>query len=262
MESEVPNYRVTRLLYRFVTDESLDRFERPAPRRGTMGEWEYLLDGGVLHLTPAKEFRDRQAARDDVEPLLRAYEESAELMTPPHQIHFEYDHSDIEEIDPQPGFVNLFPETLTVRVEAFAPTVSVTSNNTEYPPPDPDFIRTELGDRLLARYRRVRAGTAELPAEGYYVLTSIEDAYGRTKPRRRAAARELNIDPAVLDKLGELTSKADPDIGRKAGTPKPLTADERGWIDAAIALLIRRIGHHASRAVLPPLTMSDLPALA
>jgi hypothetical protein len=61
--------------------------------------------------------------------------------------------------------------------------------------------------------------------------------------------------------LGKLTSAADPEIGRKAGTPAPLTAAERHWIEAVIVRLIRRVGERASGRPQPKLTMADLPAL-
>jgi len=261
MEPEVSDYRVTRLLYRFVTDEPLDRFERPAPRQGKLGDWDYLLDGGVLHLSATTEFRDRQLARNDVEPLLRLWEQSAELMTPPHRIRFDYVHSDIEEIDPQPGYLNVFPEAASLRLQTFAPTVSVTTQNAEYPAPDPTFVQTEFGARLQARYRKYRAGAADLPAVGYYILDAIEHEFGGSKNLRRNAARVLNVELNVLRTLGDLSARADPDIGRKGGTPNALTPEERAWIDASIANLIRRVGQHASGAIKPPLTMSDLPAL-
>jgi hypothetical protein len=254
-------YRVTRLLYRFVTDEPMDRFERPAPRSGKMGSWDYLLDGGVLHLSATEEFRDRQLARDDVEPLLRSWETAVELMTPPHRIRFEYDHSDIEELDPQPGFLNLYPEPAVLRVGTATADAMISRDNAEYPQPNHAFQRTDLVERLLARLRRVRAGAAELPAAGYYVLDAIEHEFGGGSDRRRNAAIALNVDVEVLRKLGELTSQADPEIGRKAGAMKRLTPDERTWIDAAIARLIQRAGEHPSGVALPPITMSDLPAL-
>lgn len=75
----------------------------------------------------------------------------------------------------------------------------------------------------------------------------------------------LNVELAVLEKLGELTTeRGDEMTARKveAGTPfQPLTAKEAVWIQAALRGIMRRLGMKKAGAVIPPLTMTDLPVL-
>ena len=112
--------------------------------------------------------------------------------------------------------------------ESITATASVTANamirrdNRWYPEPPSDYRRTDLGDRIVERVRRVRDREAEVPAAAYRVLTEIEEAFGGSASgsgRRDAAAFALGVEPAVLPKPGELTARNDPDIGRKAGGP-------------------------------------------
>jgi hypothetical protein len=144
-----------------------------------------------------------------------------------------------------------------------AGTGTVSRDNSAYPPPDPDFVTTAITERLAERVRRVRDGEAELPATAYYVLTELENEFGGGgRQSRRAAAKRLAVDSAILDKLGELTNRYDPDIGRKAkGPPAPLTDEEVEWILTAMLRLVLRTGELAGRASPSRLTMSDLPPL-
>jgi hypothetical protein len=253
----VVEYRVNALYYRFTSGGS-DNFEKAAARSGMLGDWSYDLDAGVLRAVPAAEFRERRAARDDLEPHLRDWEQAAFLTTYAYRIGFDYDHADVEEVNPRPGSITVFPETIDLRFSMGTPTII--RGNREYPAPDTAFRRTPLTDALTERLRRVRDREAELPAVGYFVLDSLEEGFGgRASGKRARAATALGVDRAVLQKLGELTSAADPEIGRKAGPARPLTALEREWISAAIVRLVRRVGEHAAGTTTAQITMKDFP---
>jgi hypothetical protein len=95
----------------------------------------------------------------------------------------------------------------------------------------------------------------------YFVLTVLEMHGGR----RKAAAR-FGIGGRVLSKLGHLASETgDVKTARKAAaTARPLTAEESRWLEAAVIAIVRRVGEVAaagSAALLPQLTMADLPPL-
>ncbi len=257
-------YRVTALHYRFKSDVEHDKFDDALPRTGTLGHWDYTVESGLLKAVPGTEFRDRRRARDDLELHLRDWEQSAFLAEPRYRISFEYDRSDVEDVDPRPGAVNVFPDTLTVKLTAFPPTII--RGHRDYPEPDTTFRHTPLTDRLTERLRRVQDNEAELPAVAYFVLDSVEHEFGRPGSRirmREKAAATLNVDVAVLRKLGELTARPDPDIGRKSGgQPLPLTVAELTWIDAALFRVVRRVGEFAGGTALSRITMADLPPYA
>lgn len=257
----VPEYRVTALYYRFKSEVEEDGFEKAEAQSGLLGSFTYTLADGALKAVPSEEFRSRDDAKEAIEPYLRDWEQIAYLGSPPHRIKFIYERSDVEEINPVPGHVTVFPEGAVGFGSVLAAAVIARSNRA-YPKPDPAFRRTPITDRLVERLRRVRGREAELPAAAYFVLTTLEREFGGPKGARGAAASTLAVDPKVLDHLGRLSSRADPDIGRKAkGDITPLNGAEVAWIMAAMALLIRRAGEHGGGGPLAPITLADLPPL-
>lgn len=249
-------YRVTTLYYRFASDSERDRFDDAAPWAGSLGTFNCTLAAGILKAIPTVLFRDRETAKRTLVPHLRAWEQQAFLSPHGYRIRFEYQRSDVEEIDPQPGSITIFPEPVSVSLEVFAPTI--TRGNLAYPAVDPDFVQTPLTDLLSGRLRRTRDGGETWPAFAYFVLTRLEaDFNGRS-----GAAAGLSVSRKVLDKLGRICDKRDPEIGRKAGRkPESITISERAWMEAVVVRLIRRVGEHAAGSPLVPITMADFPPL-
>jgi len=248
---------VTALYYSFTSETEHDRFEKAAPASGVLGSFTCTLSDGVLEAIPSVEFRDRQAARDALEPHLRDWEGSAYLSDRAYRIRFVYDRSSVEEVDPQPGVINLFAE---LHGSGFA-TATLTiaqRDHAEYPPFDAGFRRTDLTARSVSRLRRTRDGGETWPAFAYFVLTQLEADFGG----RKGAAAGLSVSRKVLDKLGRICDKRDPEIGRKAGHAlESITPSERAWLEAVVVRLIRRVGEHAAAGPLAPITMADFPPL-
>ena len=254
---------MTALYYRFTSEIEYDHFEKAEPASGVLGSFSCTLADGVLEAIPSVEFRDRQAARDALEPQLRDWEESAYLSDRAFRIRFVYDRSSVEEVDPKPGVINLFGEVSASG--GGAATLTITRrDNLEYPSFDTGFRSSPLVQRLTVRLRRTRDGGETWPAFAYFVLSTLEEKFGHgpNKPRRRNAAKGLAVDWPVLHTLGGICDRRDPDIGRKAGTiPEPITASERAWMEAVVVRLIRRVGEHAASGPLAAITMADFPPL-
>lgn len=252
---------MTALHYRFSSETEVDTFDNAAAWSGQLGDFDCTLSDEVLMAIPAVDFRDRELAKEALVPLLRAWEQAAFLSPHAYRIHFDYERSAVEEIDPQPGSVTVFPEPIRITAMAFAPTI--TRSNRVYPAVDLRYARTLLTDLLVARLRRTRDGGETWPAFANFVLTQLEAEFGGATDRRSNAAKALAVEPAVLRKLGQIAARPDPDIGRKgAKNPAPIAAPERAWMEAAVVRLIRRVGEHAAGGRLAPITMADLPPLA
>jgi len=118
---------------------------------------------------------------------------------------------------------------------------------------DPDVLS------LWHRYEGYKNGREPLAAMAYFCLTTIEVRYGG----RRDASMALSVDPAVLNKLGELsTNRGDLATARKKTADlRPFAVEEASWLETAIRALIRRIGEIASGHSPSPLTMNHLPQL-
>lgn len=250
-------YRVLALHYRFQSEVEMDKFDSAAPLSGTLGSFNFSLTTGDLKAEPITEFLDRESAKDAFEPYLRDWEQLAYLGSPGHRIRFDYQRSDLEEINPQPGFKFAFAEEAIGVGSANAAAV-ITRSNPAYPAPDPDFRRTPLTDLLTERLRRARDRQTELTSAAYFVLSRLEGEFGG----RESLANALAVDRAVLKEFGKVSSRADPDLGRKGkGDQTPLTSAEISWIQATMIRLIRRVGEYAAGASIRRISLADLPPL-
>ena len=111
------------------------------------------------------------------------------------------------------------------------------------------------------RYEGYLRGREPLLSMASFCLTVIEDAYnGRT-----AAAKQMNIDEAVLKKIGNLTAtRGDLLTARKINaqsTKQPLSGQEGAWLQEAVKAVIRRLGEARSLTPSKTLAMKDLPPL-
>lgn len=255
-------YRVTALYYRFTSETDHDTFVNATPWSGLLGAFDCALSDGVLKAIPTGEFRDRETAKEALEAHLHTWEQEAFLSPSTYRIRFEYERSDVEEVDPQPGNTTIFVEAIGVTASGFAPTI--TRGNRAYPSFDSLFVRTPITDLLTKRLRRTRDGGETWPAFAYFALSTIEEEFGTGGGiARRNAAKALVVDWAVLDALGRICDRRDRDIGRKAArNPAPIAASERAWMEVVVVRLIRRVGEHAAGNLLAPITMADLPPLA
>jgi hypothetical protein len=71
----------------------------------------------------------------------------------------------------------------------------------------------------------------------------------------------MGVDFEILNTMGRLTARPDPNVARKAGTASLLTATELSWLEQAMALLIRRTGELGAGQTVRALSMGDLPSL-
>src|ERR671922_152376 len=110
------------------------------------------------------------------------------------------------------------------------------------------------------RYKRSLDGREPLQGMAHYCLTFVEKKARTKKKQREKAAKLYHIDLPVVNKMGELTStRGDANSARKAGASQPLTGPEHAWLEAAVKMLIWRLGDTRSSAALPKITMADLP---
>lgn len=254
---QVPEIRVTSVTYRLRTDSPAHDLSQVEPLAGSLDGWEFRLEDGWLTALPSTEYRSRDAARQAIEPLLRAWAQGVYLSPARIPFQFDYESCVVEVVDPDPRNVFVFPETAVAIAEMGSPTVVI--GHRLFPAPDPRFLPTPLTDLLTERLRALDEGRAELPATAYMVSTTIERAFGGGK----ACAAALAVSANVLSTLTRLSSKFDPYIGRKAspGDPDPLTGQELGWLKAATSRLVRRVGEHAAAGPLETITLDDLPHL-
>lgn len=203
-------------------------------------------------------FSEAEGAKRAVEPVLRAWEVHVDLQQKRGQLRFRYERAEIISRTHQPPGSMLAVVTGSVMVTAIG-TVSVHVTSSRYPEPPPAYFRLNPdAESILQRYERYGDGREPLPAMAYFCLTVLESKAGG----RGAAAGMYRIDEDILGKMGELSStRGDHLSARKAGAPQLLSGQESGWLEAAVKMLIHRLGDTRDPAHLPQVTMSDLPKL-
>lgn len=247
---------IERLHYKIASNPGI-RYEGTEPTTVTTPLGEFELSDGSLVVTPEEHFSSEAQARRAIEPFLRSWEMEADLRDQIRSIRFEFERTDVvDRAPPKPG------EGATLNVELgevvlVGESVSMVLTRKKYPPPPTAFTTTPDVEMAHRRWLASRDGEEPLPAMAYFVLTILLRAAGGLP----AAAKTYRIEESILRKIGELSStRGGPDSARKAdAASRPLTEDERRWLEDATKELIQRLGEHASGAPLLPLRLKDLP---
>ncbi len=205
-------------------------------------------------------FSTAEAARAVVEPILRAWEVDADLRLTRGELRFKFEGADIIDRSPAPPGVThgcaymVLPGLMVSGIG----TVSLHVDRARYPEPPGTFRLDPDAESILLRYHGHLDGREPLPALAYFCLTILEAKTGG----RESAATAYRIEKAVLNRMGELTSlRGDRLTARKATGVQPLTGQERAWLEAAVKMLIWRLGDTRTLSNLPVITMSDLPMI-
>ena len=205
-------------------------------------------------------FSTVETARAVIEPMLRVWEVDADLRWNRGELRFKFDGADIIDRSPAPpGVVHGRACLVTpgAMVSAVG-TVSVHVDRARYPEPPGTFRLNPDAESILLRYQSHLDGREPLPSMAYFCLTVVEAKTGG----RESAATAYRIEKVVLSRMGELASlRGDRLTARKATGVQPLTGPERAWLEAAVKMLILRLGDTRKRSALPLITMSDLPTL-
>lgn len=254
------DHHVQRLYYDASSGEGIS-YRDPPPLTFSNQLGNFDLRGGKLTITPTEHFAEEDQARQAIEPFLRAWEIEKDLTSNIGTIRFKFAQAEvIDRNPPPPGTPRIIrAKGSSLCVVSAKATLHVTCS--EYPEPPPTFRTTPEVEMCYRRWMGYRNGKEPLPAMAYFVLTVFEQIAGG----RDAAARVFQIDLAILQKMGDLTStKGDEATARKVTAGKPLqglTAVEQHWLETAVRRVIHRLGEHASGAPLTRIRLADLPAL-
>ena len=133
------------------------------------------------------------------------------------------------------------------------------------------YYELPLVASLVQRYEDYKTGRERLSVLGYVCYTVIsaqmrDDSIRARRGGKGLVARRLGIEPKVLHKFTELTSR----IGTVATArkwdgehhePREYTASEKFWLERVTLELIRRFGEINSGRQVDQLGLSDLPQL-
>jgi len=253
---------VVSLQYRLETDPSVT-FQNPPPVENETPAFRLRLDNGVATFRLKDHFPSAEAARRVVDAYVRAWEIDAALRSGHQEIKFVFKDAKLVDLDPPPPGSAEIPiggvAALSARGGITVREVHV--GRSQYPTPPKGFEASPVVETLWQRYERYRRGRESLPVMAAFCLTKIETLAGK----REEAAKLFHVSHGVLRRLGDLAAnRGDETTARKvptSGVLTPLSPQEEIWIEAAIKVIIRRVGEARVNPSLPEITMTDLPSL-
>lgn len=252
---------VERLHYKVGSGKGIS-YRDPKPVEFSHRLGTFKLSDGRLVYEPADHFADQDAARQAVEPFLRAWEIEADLKSNIGMIRFKFDRSEVVDRDPPPPGTSLVLQGKAATAGFSATIGSLHLTCREYPHPPQIFETTLDVEHCHRRWSQYRAGKEPLQSMAYFVLTVVERNSPKKKRRRDYAAQNFQIDKAVLNKIGDLsTEKGDEATARKAPHGRSfqkLSGPEKQWLEQAVRRVIRRMGERASGAPLTLITPNDI----
>lgn len=256
---------VETLTYRVVKPDYVT-YVNPPPVIGELAAFRYRLENGALVAEMKEHHASVGTARARVEDFLRAWELDAALRANKNVFRFEFQQ--VHVIDRNPPPANPVKGKVAAACDLFVATdeARVEKVSAAYPPP-PTSLKASLDtETMWHHYSRYLEDREKITSMGFYCLSLLQWRTGGKKARE-AVANRYKIQKVVLDTLGTLTS----DVGdlvtarklESASQVRPHTDKEVTWIRAAVKTLIRRKAEydHDPAAILPEITMADLPHL-
>jgi hypothetical protein len=249
---------VETLHYELVPSERTS-FSAP-PLVAERSAFKLQLADGHLTVEMREHYASESEARDSVDPFLRAWEIQHALWAGSAEIHFKFERSKIIERDPpQPGAPQTIELSSIVHGRAIVgATLSVTRGS--YPAPPTDFEVSPDVETLWQRWEGYVGGREPLQGMAFFCLTVLRMHGGQA-----GASKRFGISTKILRTLSYLASETGDAATARKATPnlRPISGEERAWLEAAVKALVRRVGEVAADpgAARPQLTMGDLPSL-
>lgn len=242
------------LTYDFLSQGKHHDFRAAEAWDGRLGDFACHLAKAQLQAVPQVGYTDPVLARNDLEPILRAWELYSELEVG-IRIRFRFSGSRVFDRAAIPGAASA---EHTVSAEfAFAAEAAIVAHSSYPTPPNGPFVPSALVEELMGWIRDLRTGQ-RLLVIAYLVLTRLEFEYGG----RHQLSSALNVSLPVLNTLAQLGIRNDPAERRKVKGPvSSLSEAEKGWIRAALLKLVRRVAEVEDASPPSQLTVADLPQL-
>lgn len=235
-------------------------YASPPPVEFETAEAHFRLADGTLTCEMKTHFSTADEARRAVEPSIQAWEVDTDLRWGQDALRFIFDGANVIDRTPAPpGAIHGVAFASGVATVSATATASVHVTRAQYPAPPPHTFRLNPdAESILVRYQGYLDGREPILSMAYFCLTVLE----AKAASRNDAASAYRIDLPVLRKMGELTStRGDALNARKADAAQPLTGAEHSWLEAAVKMLIWRLGDTRNASALPLITLSDLPKI-
>jgi len=246
---------VESLEYELATTPSFVIEGAPALDHET-ADFNLHLEGARLTISIKGHCATEAQAQELVAPFLRSWEVDQALQRGRQVMWFKFKRTNIVDRNPTPPGGIVSAQILMAGELNIAMSMTGVLVSRLYPTPPRNFAVSADVEMLWGRYVQYTEGREPLAGMAYACFTFITKVMTNG---REDASKRLNIAGHIFKEVGRLAGgKGD----RKYPTDGPYTPQETAWLEAAVRLLIRRVGQVAARV--PPsqqITMADLPKL-
>lgn len=208
-----------------------------------MPHFRARLADGELNLEMRTHFASEVEARRLADPFVDGWAIVSGLRRGRAEICFEFIRADIIDLSPVPSDGIYGWGAIRLPAIQCHATGSALPTKKGYPKPSVNFSAVPEVKILWLRYQAYIEGREPLLSVAYFCLTFLKTLAGGG---HRRASKKYMISKKVFERIGSLTGKrGDYLTARKVVSeypPKPLTQEDLRWLDAAIRIMIWRLG--------------------
>jgi hypothetical protein len=223
------------LTYRLSLGDQVE-FRNPPPVDINTPDFTGRLEDGILTLEPKTHFSTVEDVRLLSDSFAKAWEIAADLTYNWPTFRFDFDGASIIDRNPQQASSDFVVSTHTSFANAPG-RFNLKVGGDRYPTPPGSYQITPEIEVIWKRYIAYLQRREPLLSMAYFCLTIL------APDNRPAAAKKHSIDIAVLNRLGELTSRRGDRVTARKMTMSttPLSSEEHRWVEAAIRAIIRHL---------------------
>ena len=247
---------VVALIYKIVHDPDT-HYDNADPIEHETEDFSVKIKNEIVRFEMKKHCTSKEEAQKLIYEYIQAWEVSAGLDMELSSFRLEYEDVEMVDRNPIPGAPKLVHDRLELKDGL---TIKRSYTYAHYPSPAHEIRITPDVRRMYDRFQGYRSSKEPLASMVYFCLTVLECSIGG-KNRRDEAAKHYNIERAVLDEIGRLSTKKGGENARKAeGQEAEFTDQDRCFLERAINKIIRRVGEKAKNPSqkFPLISLSDL----
>lgn len=247
------------LLYRVIHGKSHDYSKAERLRIDEPG-FQVLVQEEVRF-----DFKDHYAtekeARKAVEDYIHNWEFDACLKGGDDCFKLEFIEAVRVDRQPTPGVISVDAAPTGFKISSSIAEVTVGHHKYPSPPSGANFNDPDV-QTMYQRYMGYRQGNEPLASMAYFCLTVVQILSRQKNNQRKTSAKKYQIDEAILDKIGDLSSEKGGQGARKAvGSDEEFTNWERTFLDQSVKRIIMRVAEkaHSPNKNFQNITLSEFP---
>lgn len=233
---------VSRLRYRVIPASFIELVDGP-PLEVETGAFCAKLAGRTLVLVMCAHFASESEARCVSDPFVNGWAIASGLRRGRPEISFEFEAAELVDRSPASNAPGYFSGSMRLPMFQHQATATRMPIRTGFPRAAPNFLASREVEVLWARHQAYIEGREPLTSMAYFCLTFVRTLAGGGNKR---AAEKYGISCNVFERIGALVGiRGDFLTARKVVStqaPVPLDQDDLLWLEAAIRIMIWRVG--------------------